>query len=76
MGLVQAKIGGNFGYNLNIRFPLVAGNAGTAFATVSALATTFATVYPEPVAGNACLITNSASLTALAVYDGTIWVKA
>lgn len=76
MSLPQFKIGGTLGYNINAQFPLVAGNAGTAFATVSALATTFATVYPEPVAGNACLITNSASLTALAVYDGTIWVKA
>ena len=73
--LPNLKVGGTRGYQMNVQFPIVSANAGTAFETVSACASAIGAVYPEPVAGNVCLVTTSSSITALCYYDGTIWTK-
>lgn len=75
MGKPNMYLGGAQGYNLNMVFPKVSAGAGTGFQTVSACATDLAAVYPEVVTGNVCLVTNTASVTALCYYDGTIWTK-
>lgn len=63
------------GTNVMISRPIVSCNAGTAFQTVSACASSIAAYYPDAVAGTIAVVTTSSGLTALAVYDGTIWTK-
>ncbi len=68
MSLPNAKVGGTFGYNMNVQFPIGAGNMGGAF---TAMDTVAATIYPEPKDGNVFLAVNSASATAIAFYYST-----